>query len=57
MTVETTTVAAMIATTVVAALIATTVLVGVTVTAIATVIVPHAKSANQLLGKMMFSFQ
>ena len=44
-------------TTVVAALIATTVPVGVTVTAIATVIVRHAKSVNQLLAKMMFSFQ
>jgi hypothetical protein len=47
----------MIATTVVAALIAMTAVVGVTVTAIATVIVHHAKSANQLLAKMMFSFQ
>jgi hypothetical protein len=49
-----TTIAAVIATTVVDALIATTEAVGVIATVIATVIVVHAKSASQLLAKMMF---
>jgi hypothetical protein len=49
-----TTIAAVIATTVVDDLIATTVVADVIATVIATVTVLHAKSANQLLVKMMF---